>query len=55
MTDSPDPMGAPSKLRLGGVFRQAPETHPYNQPLVLAIRAASTRFAAPSLLIASDK
>jgi hypothetical protein len=27
----------------------------YSQPFVLAIRAASTRFAAPNLLIASDR
>ena len=47
----------------------SPEAHPrdatqtnnrqraidYSQPFALAMRAASTRFAAPSLLMASDK
>jgi hypothetical protein len=32
-----------------------PDFARYNHPFVLAILAASTRFAAPSLLIASDK
>lgn len=37
----------------GVLARQVRST--YSHPFVLAIRAASTRFAAPSLLIASDK
>jgi len=41
-------------IQPGPCRRKVRLTH-YNQPLVRAIRAASTRLPAPSLLIASDR
>jgi len=42
-------------LRLVQRLQLSPVERRYNHPLVLAIRAASTRFAAPNFEIASDK